>query len=599
MQTLCVIIARAGSKGLPGKNALEVCGAPMVAHTIEHAMMSIRLDRIVVSTDGQEIADAAAEAEVEVIDRPQDLASDTATVDSAARHAVEQVEALDGRAYDRIVILYGSVPLRPDQLTDRAVQKLIDTGCDSVQSVCPVGKNHPMWMTRLSGSDGDQIEAYEPNKVYRRQDLPDVFSLDGGVIAVTRDALFNTPNDDPHAFLGKDRRAIVTLAHEVIDVDTKDDLLIARALFEAHHADGTMHVAGLVTHDAPHPAIEIRGHYIREHAPTYVIAELGVNHDGSVERALELTRAAHIGGADAIKMQLYDPDLLLSAEAELAAYQRGSAETVHELLARLQLSVEDKLRVRDLAHELGLAFIVTCFSLELLDDMKRLDPDAVKIASPDCVNLPLIEAMVTLGKPMLVSVGTAEQEDMPELDTMAKMCTEAGDLAILQCVSSYPVPEGDSGIGWIRWLQNWFGVPVGYSDHTNELYTGMLAVSTGACIIEKHLTHDPTAPGPDHAASFDPVRFRAYAELIRIAERELHGHEARHEDIEEDVRRVSRQSVCVKSNLKSGHVLQRSDLTIKRPGTGIPAAMLGDVVGATLAQNVVANHLLKDEDLLF
>ncbi|MDX1565746.1 MAG: N-acetylneuraminate synthase family protein, partial [Phycisphaeraceae bacterium] len=588
MRTLCVIIARAGSKGLPGKNTLDVCGAPMIAHTIEHALMSMRLDRIVVSTDGEQIAEAAREVGVEVIDRPEELAGDTATVDAAVRHAVEQIEANDPEPYDAVVILYGNVPLRPDTLTDRAVQKLMETGCDSVQSVSPVGKHHPMWMVKLGGAEGDLMVPYQQNNFYRRQDLPPVYALDGGVIAVKRDVLFETSYSDPHAFLGTDRRAVITSPNGVVDVDTPDDLLIARALFGAHHADGSKHVPGLVTKDAPLPSIEIRGRHIQDHTATYVIAELGVNHDGNLQRALDLTRAAHAAGADAVKMQLYDPALLLSAEAELAEYQRQCAENPHEMLERLQLSVEDKLQVRDLAHELGLGFIVTCYSIELFEQLARLDPDAVKIASPDCVNLPLIETMLQLGKPMLVSVGTAEQEDMPELDAMAKMCTASGDLAILQAVSSYPVPEGDSGIGWIRWLRDWFGVPVGYSDHTNELHTGMLAVTAGACIVEKHLTHDPTAPGPDHAVSFDPVRFRGYVELIRIAERELYGQTAQHEDIEDDVRRVSRQSVCARNDLKSGQILQRDDVTIKRPGTGIPAAMLNNVVGATLTRDIPA-----------
>ncbi|MFW6033306.1 MAG: cytidylyltransferase domain-containing protein, partial [Phycisphaeraceae bacterium] len=186
MKTLGVILARAGSKGLPRKNALPLAGRPMIAWTVQHARQSASLSRYLVSTDGEELASIARDAGAEVILRPPELAHDTATVDAAARHALEQAEAEAGETFDAVVILYGNVPLRPADLTDRAVAKLARTGCDSVQSVCPVGKMHPYWMKQLAGDAGDVLEPWVENQVYRRQDLPPVYMLDGGIIAVTR-----------------------------------------------------------------------------------------------------------------------------------------------------------------------------------------------------------------------------------------------------------------------------------------------------------------------------------------------------------------------------------------------------------------------------
>lgn len=224
-EVLGVILARAGSKGLPNKNALMIAGKPMLAWTIGHALASKRIDRVIVSTDGKELADIARKCEVEVIERPVELASDTATVDAAARHAVNELMGL----HAHVCILYGNIPVRPADLADRAIDKLIETGADSVQSVCPVGKNHPYWMKTVDPETGE-LGMYTDNAVYRRQDLPPVYMLDGGVIAVTRSSLFTVVEGQPHAFLGEDRRAILTEPGEVVDVDNQTDFKIAEAI---------------------------------------------------------------------------------------------------------------------------------------------------------------------------------------------------------------------------------------------------------------------------------------------------------------------------------------------------------------------------------
>lgn len=230
MKTLTVILARAGSKGLVGKNALHVAGRPMLAWTIEHAMGSRLAGQVVLSTDGEALAQIGRSMGIDVVMRPDCLADDHATVDSAARHAVETIEAQTRMRFDAVVMLYGNIPVRPADLTDRAVAKLAETGCDSVQSVYPVQKMHPYWMKKLGGEAGDALLMYEPNEVYRRQDLPPVYMLNGGIIAVTRASLFTADPSGPHAFLGADRRAIVNEPEEVIDVDSRLDLLVAEAV---------------------------------------------------------------------------------------------------------------------------------------------------------------------------------------------------------------------------------------------------------------------------------------------------------------------------------------------------------------------------------
>ena len=226
---IAVLIGRAGSKGLPGKNTLELCGRPIISYSIDDAKCAQTVDRIVVSTDSREIASEARREGVTVVDRPADLATDTATVDSAVRHAIENV----GGDEEIIIILYAKVPLRPDDLIDRAVRTLIETGADSVQSYCDVGKHHPYWMVSLD--EKRRVIQHHPSRAYRRQDLPKLLLPDGGVIAVTRESLFTVVENEPHAFLGTDRRGIETEPGEVIDIDTPADLRLADVALIARH----------------------------------------------------------------------------------------------------------------------------------------------------------------------------------------------------------------------------------------------------------------------------------------------------------------------------------------------------------------------------
>jgi N,N'-diacetyllegionaminate synthase len=334
----------------------------------------------------------------------------------------------------------------------------------------------------------------------------------------------------------------------------------------------------------------------------YVIAELGVNHDGSVERALELTDAAADAGADAVKLQFFRADLLLSRAARLAAYQRsaGEADPV-EMLRRLELPIEGMARVVERAHARRLHAIATVFSVDLVPEADALAWDAYKVASPDIIHRPLLEAMMATGRAMIVSTGASE---FAEVERAVQWLRPArGRLALLQCVSAYPTPEDQAALPGILALRE-FGVPVGYSDHTRRVETAALAVRAGAEVLEKHLTHSCSARGPDHAASLEPDAFGRYVLLARRA------HAERGADppaigpgfagclpIEDEVRRVSRQSLTAARDLAAGHVLRHDDVTIKRPGTGIEPWRLDDVLGRRLARSVEADMPIADGDL--
>lgn len=237
MTILGIILARAGSKGLPGKCVRELCGRPLIAYTFDHVRQSRRLTDILLTTDSDPAKRLAREAGIGVVDRPAELATDTATVDAAARHAVEAWESRHDAAVDVAVLLYANIPLRADGLIDRAVDHLLCSGADSVRSVAPVGKMHPDWLHRL---DGDRMAQFRPNSIYRRQDLEPLYFHDGAVAAVTRAALFAAlanPNDH-QAFLGEDRRAIVQRADDAVDIDEPVDLYLAEALLRCRKESG-------------------------------------------------------------------------------------------------------------------------------------------------------------------------------------------------------------------------------------------------------------------------------------------------------------------------------------------------------------------------
>ena len=325
-----------------------------------------------------------------------------------------------------------------------------------------------------------------------------------------------------------------------------------------------------------------------------VVAEIGVNHDGDSERAIELVDFAAEAGADAVKLQLFDPRHLLSNQAVLAEYQ-DDEDDVFLMLDRLKMSVDQMLRVRQAARRHKLAFVVTPFSLEEVKLVRLLDPEAVKIASPDAVNQPLLEAAVALNRPMIISTGTCKLSELGFAAGLVRDRQPGG--CLLQCVSSYPTPTAEASLGAIGVMAGHFKVPVGYSDHTTDPMTGALAVAAGACVIEKHLTYDRAATGPDHASSFDPPLFGQYVDMIRQATVMLGRRRKDARSVEADVAKVSRQSVCVTRDMPVNHRLTREDLTVKRPGTGIPAAHFQTVIGRRLLCDVKANDLLQETDL--
>jgi CMP-N,N'-diacetyllegionaminic acid synthase len=229
MNTLGVILARGQSKGLRNKHVLPLLGRPVISYTFDHARAATTLTRVVVSTDSPEIRQLAASSFFETIQRPEELATDDASVQDVMLHAMREVERRSTFRADALAVLYGNVAVRGGDVIDRAVDLLQSSSCDSVRSFCPVGKWHPSWMSKLYG---DRVAALQAASIHRRQDLEPLFLHDGAVVAVSRASMLrgeSTPQD-PHAFFGVDRRGIRTEMGETVEIDHLRDLYWAEAV---------------------------------------------------------------------------------------------------------------------------------------------------------------------------------------------------------------------------------------------------------------------------------------------------------------------------------------------------------------------------------
>lgn len=326
--------------------------------------------------------------------------------------------------------------------------------------------------------------------------------------------------------------------------------------------------------------------------PTPVIAEIGVNHDGRVERALELVRIAADCGADAVKLQIFRAGRLMHGSSVFAAYQQSSAMDANptEMLRRYELSDEDVNTVVGEIRRLDMLPLATPFSLEDVERIDRLDLPAIKIASPDLVNWPLLRRAARTDRPLLISTGAASINEISS--AVAWLRGWKAQFTLLHCISAYPTRMDDANLCWIGEMEARFGVAVGFSDHTTELLTGALAVAAGAAVVEKHLTYDCAAQGPDHAISCDPDEFGQYVQFIRVARRMRGGGGKRVLDVERDVRTVSRQSLVAARDIAMGQLIAEHDLIVQRPGTGIPASALPSIVGRRSGQFIRAGEML-------
>ena len=345
----------------------------------------------------------------------------------------------------------------------------------------------------------------------------------------------------------------------------------------------------------------IAGRAIGERHPTFVIAEAGVNHDGSVEKALRLIDAAKAACADAVKFQCFRADALVAPETPTCGYQaaHGAAATdQREMLRRLELSRSGFLHLAEYAREREILFLATPFGIDELRFLSdEVGVSAIKIASPDLVNGPLLSAACDANLPIIVSTGAADEAEIGSVVEVFRSRVSANRLVLLHCVSAYPTPLNDARLGSIRTLRDKFTVPVGFSDHTAEVETGSFAVLAGANVLEKHLTLSRSAPGPDHFFSLEPAVFAEYVLRVRHAEQILGDGKLTPAPFEREVRELARGRVIAGRSIRAGEVLTHEMIRIQRSAAGISVASLPRIIGRRFREAVPSGRPVTESML--
>ena len=333
-------------------------------------------------------------------------------------------------------------------------------------------------------------------------------------------------------------------------------------------------------------------------APCFIIAEAGVNHNGSLEKALALVDVAAMSGADAVKFQTFKPELLASPGAEKAAYQRrttDAGESQLAMLQRLAMGFDDFARIKSHCEQKGILFLSTPFDYESADFLDQLGMSAFKIPSGELTNLPFLAHIAAKWKPMILSTGMGTLE---EVGQAVKTLEKAGapGFAVLQCVSNYPAAAADANLRVMQTLAQ-FGHPVGYSDHTMGIEVALASVALGATVLEKHFTLDRNMEGPDHRCSLEPGELTALVRGVRMVESALGSGRKERAAAENDTAMVARRSLFLRNAVAQGAVLRAEDLEALRPGDGISPARFDDIVGRKARHALPARHKLALEDL--
>jgi N,N'-diacetyllegionaminate synthase len=334
-------------------------------------------------------------------------------------------------------------------------------------------------------------------------------------------------------------------------------------------------------------------------AQVFIIAEAGVNHNGSVELALKLIDEAKTSGADAVKFQTFRADRLAARSAPKAQYQERTTATDESqfvMLERLQLDAAAHRRLIEHCSEIGIQFLSSPFDQDSADLLASMDMPIYKVPSGEITNLPFLEHVAQKKRPMILSTGMSTLEEVAEAVHTIR-AAGVSDLTLLHCVTEYPAPYAEINLRAMQTLKSAFDLPVGYSDHSLGIEIAIAAVAMGAVVIEKHFTLDRSLPGPDHAASLEPAELKQMVAAIRHVESSLGSGIKAPAPCELANISIARKSIVAARSLPAGHRLQNGDLDIKRPGSGLAPKLLPSLIGRTLRSRIEKDGII-DWDFL-
>lgn len=319
---------------------------------------------------------------------------------------------------------------------------------------------------------------------------------------------------------------------------------------------------------------------------TLIIAEAGVNHNGSLDLARQLIDAAAAAGVDYVKFQTFRADKLVTRTARQAAYQSRNLghgeESQYTMLKRLELSPDDHRALIDHCNTKGVEFLSTAFDLESIAFLDSLGLPLWKVPSGEITNFPYLRAIGLTGKPVILSTGMATLDEIEAaVGVLTRFGTPRNGITLLHCTTEYPAPKDQVNLRAMQTMHKRFGLPVGYSDHTEGIEIPVAAVAMGATVIEKHFTLDRNLPGPDHKASLEPDELTAMVRQIRAVESALGNGVKEPTPAERPNIPIARKSIVAATAIQRGELFTEENLTAKRPGTGLSPMLWESVVGQT------------------
>ena len=330
---------------------------------------------------------------------------------------------------------------------------------------------------------------------------------------------------------------------------------------------------------------------------TKIIAEIGINHGGSVSKALKHVVAAKNSGADVVKFQFFKTTNLVSKNAKKARYQLHSTKDKQKqfnLLKPLELSIKDFLKIKKFCANKKIEFMISIFDESGIEAIKKLKVSSVKIPSGEINNYPLLEKISKLKKKIILSTGMS---NFKEINNAMKIFTHNGikkkEITILQCNSSYPTPLDDVNLNILKEYKKRFKVKIGYSDHTEGLDSSLAAVSLGASVIEKHFTLNKKLKGPDHSSSLNPSEFKKLTYHIRNIERCLGSKIKKITKSEKENYQAVRKSIVACSIIEKGEKFNLKNITTKRPAGGLSPEKWDKVIGKTAKKNFKEDEFIK------
>ncbi len=330
---------------------------------------------------------------------------------------------------------------------------------------------------------------------------------------------------------------------------------------------------------------------------TYIIAEAGVNHNGSLETAYKLIDAAKSSGADAVKFQSFKADSLVSKKAEKAEYQKqatSSNESQYEMIKKLELSLEDHHKLIDYCLKKEIQFLSSPFDLDSIDLLNDLGMEIFKIPSGEIINLPYLKKIGKLNKNVILSTGMSDLGEIEDaIDALVDNGTNREKITVLQCNTEYPTPYEDVNLKAMLTIKNAFNVKVGYSDHTKGIEVPIAAVALGAEVIEKHFTLDRNMDGPDHKASLEPNELKQMVESIRNIEKALGNGIKKPSKSELKNKQIARKSLVAIKKIEKEELFTEDSIGIKRPGNGISPMRWDEIIGKTSNKDFEIDDLIE------